>query len=396
MTSLQAAGPRTWRRVGLPFLVLRVAGQAAEFVAFVLLARRLAPAEFGQLSIVFLFARYLGLVGDWGASIRGARDVARGDDAASIDALIRRREVVTLVLAAGFAAVTAAIAGAPLALLAAVVLARGLNRDWLSLGRERGLLSGASSTAQGIAVMVFALAAHTLGQGAGAVAAGYLVGLVVSIALNRRRGRTARSDARGAQRVDGWILGSVLADQVTISADTFLLAALRSTSAAGIYAAVYRIPNAWMTLVGLTVLGMLAPTTRRIRDATRAEVRTLHRRSLRVGVGAAAVIFASAIPGYFLVSIAFGHAYDRGRAPLVVLLAATGVMAYGASMHSLYVALAKDRDIFTWSLGGAVVNLAANAAFIPLWGMMGAAMATLLAQTFLVAVLAVRLHRLTA
>lgn len=391
---VQAAGPRTWRRAGLPFLVLRVVGQAGELLAFVFIARQLAPAQFGRLSIAFLFARYLSLIADWGASIRGARDVARGDDAASIDALIRRRMTATAALSVVFALVTGIVGGVGLALLASVVVARGLNRDWLALGRERGPASGASSMAQGAGVLGFAVFARTPSQAALAIAAGYLVGLVVSLVVNARPHASGVDGA--AAGVDGWMLGSVLADQVTISADTFLLAALRGTSAAGVYAAVYRIPNAWMTIVGLTVLGTLAPTTRLVRDATRASIRALQRRSLRIGLFAGGTILLSAVPAYFIVSVVFGSAYDRGRAPLIVLLVATAVMAVGASLHPLYVALARDRDIFTLSCGGAAVNLATNVVAIPVWGMMGAAMATLVAQVFLLALVFVRLRRLAS
>jgi O-antigen/teichoic acid export membrane protein len=391
--SVQAAGPRTWRQVGLPFLILRVAGQAGEFAGFVVLARALAPQAFGRLSVVFLVARYLGLVGDWGASVRGARDVARGDDRATVDALLRRRLHVSLALTVAFAAVTTAVAGWALALLACVVLARGLNRDWLSLGHERGIASGVGSVAQGGGLLVFALLGDTPGQAAAAVSAAYVLGLAVSLAVNRRPRQPADARARDVG-VDGWILGAVLADQVTISADTFLLAALRSASAAGIYAAVYRIPNAWMTLLGLAVLGMLAPTTRRVGAASRDDLVAVYRRAVRVGATTAGVVLLSILPSVVFVTLAFGHAYDRGRTPLCVLLVATALMAVSASLHPLFFALARDRDIFVLSLGGAVVNVAANLIAIPLWGITGAAGATLLAQAFLLGVIVVRLRRL--
>lgn len=386
---------RSWRQVGLPFLVLRLGGQAGEFVAFIVLARDLDAASFGRLSMAFLVARYLGLVADWGASVRGARDVARGDDAEAIDALLRRRERVATFLTAAFVAGAFALGGQPYVSLAAVVAARGLNRDWVSLGQGRGHASGASSMAQGAALLALTVVVRTPAQAAAAVAGGYLVGLVVSLGANRHLTRPdAEHRGQPNPRVDGWFLGAVLADQVTISADTLLLGWLRDASAAGIYAAVYRIPNAWMTLIGLTVLGVLPRTTKLLAGGSHEDTKGLRRQAIRAGSIAGAIILTSAVPAYLLVPIVFGEAYASGRTPLLILMVATAVMAIAASMHPLYVALAKDRDVFTLSFAAALVNLAANAIAIPAWGMVGAAMATFATQTMLLAIVVVRLRQL--
>jgi O-antigen/teichoic acid export membrane protein len=370
--------------------MLRVCGQAGEFAAFVVLTRQLSPHDFGRLSVAFLVARYLGLISDWGASVRGARDVARGDDPRSLNALIVRRTRVSLALSAAFALGAVLLGSAAYAPMALVVLARGVNRDWLSLGRERGYASGASSITQGSALVAFTVFAHTPAQAAAALAAGYVAGLMVSLLLNPH----PKATGHGSVRVDGWILGAVLADQVTISADTLLLAFIRTSSVAGVYAAVYRIPNAWMTLIGLTVFGAVASTAKRVAQGTHEEAKALQRRAVGVGAKAAAAILASAVPAYFLVPVVFGHEYASGRVPLVILMAATALMALAASMQPLYLALAKDRDVLVVAATGAVVNVCVNAVAIPLWGMNGAAFATLIAQATLLTMFATRLRRL--
>jgi len=62
-------------------------------VAWVLLARRLGSEQFGQLSVWFLSARWLGLVADWGAAQYGSRDVAAGDVRSTIHLRDRRTEI---------------------------------------------------------------------------------------------------------------------------------------------------------------------------------------------------------------------------------------------------------------------------------------------------------------
>jgi hypothetical protein len=94
------AGGRRLRSVVGPYTALRLVGQGTELIGFVVLARRLAPAAFGQLTIVFLVCRYAGVVGDWGALTRGARDVAADGRHGSVRTYVRRRERATSVAAA--------------------------------------------------------------------------------------------------------------------------------------------------------------------------------------------------------------------------------------------------------------------------------------------------------
>src|SRR5205823_10813833 len=130
-----------WGRLALPRLLLRVGGQGTEFVAWVVFARRLGTADFGRLSVAFLLCRYGGLVADWGASVRGPRDVAADRDPAVIHALARRRTTAALALSAAFLAGAVATSHRDLAAVTAVILAGGASRDWLALGNERGVRS---------------------------------------------------------------------------------------------------------------------------------------------------------------------------------------------------------------------------------------------------------------
>jgi O-antigen/teichoic acid export membrane protein len=368
----------SWRRVGLPFTVLRVLGQGAEFVGFVVLARRLGAADFGRLSVAFLLCRYAGLVADWGASVRGVRDVAAGNRPEAIHALARRRFFVTLVLGAVYLAVTAGLGRWALVPLVVTIAARGLNRDWLALGRERGMLAGTPAAAQGLAIMAGAFLVHSNRWAAVPIAMGYGAATVIS----RLSNPLPRVTSTERVPVDGWLLIAVLADQIVASTDTVLLALLRSAREAGIYAAVYRIPNAWLTVIGLTVAGMVPATARALKsDAT--VVRQLRDRALRIGVISGVGLAATIPVSYFVVPVIFGDAYRPGRVPLMILLAATAVTVAAAPLHPIYISLARDRLQAGISVAAAALNLIANLAVVPLFGMNGAATTTLAAQLFL-------------
>ncbi len=370
-----------WRVTTLPYLVLEGIGQGTEFVGWVLLARRLGAHDFGVLIVAVLVCRYGGLIADWGASIRGVRDVAEGRHPTVIRALNRRRVRATAVLSVVYL-VGAAAAGRPrLMPLVVMLVCIGLNRDWIALGREKGARSGLPALMQGLVMLGIALVSSA-SQPAVAPTLAYGCGLLLSISLNR----LPPAEQGGGTSVDGWMLMAVLATQVLSSADTFLITAFLSASSAGIYAAVYRFPNGWLALL-VILRGGLLPLATSIRRDHPEQFDVLRRASLRWSTRSAIGLVGLIPVFYVAISIVYGHEYDPGRWPAVVLLASTALATATAPLHHLYLAFGDDRS-YAWTLvGAAAVNLALNLAFIPLFGLIGAATATLAANALLAAIL---------
>lgn len=368
-----------WARAAAGFAGLRLVGQGAEFVAFVLFARHLGPDGFGRFWLAFLAARYLGLVGDWGASIRGARDVAGAVGADLHLALVRRREVASSVLAVGFVAATLAIGHPDLAWLALCVAGRGMNRDWMSLGAADGARAGLPAAVQGLALVILATVARGVLDPAAAVGAAYALGLVVSRHLNPLPHGSATAER---VRVNGWGLSAAIADQVSLSADSFLLALLLSTMAAGVYGAVYRLPNAASTVLGLVITVVTAGITEAVaRDPMSRGA--LRRRSLRTSALAGMAVFALAPVAVLLVEPVFGAEFRAGRSAAGILTVALGLVCAGAPLHSLVLADHRDRDYAVGLMSAAALNVLLNLVLIPHWELTGAALATLGSVLFL-------------
>ena len=214
------------------------------------------------------------------------------------------------------------------------------------------------------------------------IGAAYVVSAILSVLLNRLQHRRAAPGVTA----DGWLLLAGLADQVFLTADALLLAVLVSTRVAGIYSAVYRIPNAWMTVVGLLITGLLPGITRRLTQHP-DELARLRRRALQMG-GAVAVVVVVSIPiAYALVPVVFGSAYESGQIPMCILLGASAVMTCTAGLAPIYYATRPDRLIALWLTVAATLNLAANLVVIPIFGMTGAAIVTFATQVLLSAFL---------
>lgn len=358
-----------------PYTLIRVAGQGLEFGAFVLMARRLGPAGFGGFSVAFLAARYLGLIGDWGASIRGARDVAAARPVAVILALARRREFVTIAVCVVFVAACVAVGRVEFAPLAGTIAARGIQRDWVALGRGMPVRSSLPQAVQGSLALASVVLVSTPGGAALGVGAAHLAALAVSLRLNRLPRRTPGQ----APRIDGWLLCATLADQVTISADTLLIAALRTEQEAGIYAALYRIPSAITTVVGLLVLAAVPKMTSALSTEAYLLAR-MRRRGIVLGGGAAAAIAIASVPLVKSSALLFGEAYKGGETALMILLLATAVATLAAPLHPLVLALERDRLQAAFTGASALLNIAGNLLVVPTYGMTGAAVMTLATQ----------------
>ena len=371
-------------RTSAPLVGLRAAGQGAEFVAWVVLARRLAPHAFGELSVGFLACRYAGLVADWGASIRGSRDVARTTIGEIPIGLVRRRRAASIALTAVFVLVTLGTRRAYLLPLIGVLLNRGLNRDWMALGRERGFRAGLPSLALGIGALVGSLLSQSQLGAAVAIGVGYAGGLVVSLALNRMD----KPWSTTAEPVDGWILLNTVADQFLITGDTLLLAVLRGSRDAGIYAAVYRLPNAWMNLAGILAAGMIPVVTASAREGA-DQLAAIRRTLIRIGAGLGILVLLSAPLLYWAIPPVLGVEYEDGRVPGLLIMIATAAFVAYLPLTALHLAAGRDRAFALTSLGGATISLSLDLLLIPMFGMNGAAAC---AATVFIALLAVHLR----
>ena len=124
----------------------------------------------------------------------------------------------------------------------------------------------------------------------------------------------------------------MLANQITSSTDTVLLNFLRSASQAGIYAAVYRIPNGWLAALAL-MMGSLLPMATSSHHEDREGHLQLRSRSLRLSAIGALLILAVTPLSVWLVPVLFGSSYASGRLPLAILMVATALITFVAPLH---------------------------------------------------------------
>jgi len=222
--------------------------------------------------------------------------------------------------------------------------------------------------------------------GAWVLAAGYGVGLVLSVALNRGSAvRSTDAGAAGIMAENGqaspyaWLLVASLAIQITSSFDTVIVAALLGPSAAGVYAAVYRFPNTIIAVAGGLASVFLPTATASFHGDPEGHRRLLRNASIASTVGAGIVLLVTPV-FVFCVPLLLGPAFAVGQAPLAILMVSTVAILAAAPWHTLLVAAGRDRIYAMIVLTGAVANIILVRSLTPSFALVGAASATLVVQ----------------
>ena len=390
-------GERNDAAVGRSFLKLGAGEAAARLISFsatVYLARLLGADSYGVIVLATAILLYVACVSDCGVDLLGVHDVARDPAALArlAPAYLGARLLVAIALSVLLAGVGLLVFPRPegpvLAGYAAVLLPLALGTRWVHLGLERsGRAALARVLSEGLAALLIVLLIHGPGDllrapliqlAAESAAALLLLGL-----LPRGSGPprlTFRKSVIAALFQRSWpIVAHTLLGLLIFNSDFFFLRIYRDSATVGHYAVAYTLVSFFLNLGGSYEMSLLPAITRLGRE--RSEQRRLYGSALaQVFTGALPVAIGGCLLAGPLVALVFGAGYAASAAPLRVLIwcipiavfrnvAQTGLIAHGQQAQLLRTA--------GWAAG---LNVALNAALVPLWGMVGAALITVLTE----------------
>ena len=248
--------------------------------------------------------------------------------------------------------------------------------------------------------------AISLGLGAVGAAIGYLAGLLASNILTRSKQTLDRGTDSGGGEFRArqlWEYGVPLSInslmlQVVHLSDRFLIALFLGESAAGAYAAIYDLSQQTIALflratanasVPLIFKAALENEQKRLASYLRENLALL----LTIGI-AGIVLFWEVVPA--LVSRLIGAAY-RESLPLLMPIIAAATVAVGLRTHHFLLPLMiKKKTVLAVpaSFVAMLTNVLANLWLIPRMGLLGAALATLVAYAVLLAITGLQTRRL--
>ena len=388
------------------------AASAVMLVALLMVAGRLLPpAEYGKFSFALALATIVETLMDIGLGPITVRTVARDRDGAG--ALFRH--ILGLKLVWVVLGLTVLLVAAPLLrtdpaviracyllglssairsyLLSVRGLLQGLNRfdlEAVTVVADRGLLLGLGTLALlgGFGLYGLSLAF---------VVARLLMFVVVTLVVTRVAGSAAPTFDRAIWRelqAAALPLGFFM---ITLNLytyiDTVILGLMRSDAETGWYAASYRVYEGLMYAPSV-MAAVLTPRFSYLFVHDGDALRTLFRRSL----GASAVLAIAVGGGGLLlarpmVTLLFGPGYEPAIAPLQVLAGGSLFVFCTWILHAAAISSNLDGRLVATTAVGLVTNVALNVAFIPRYGITGAAWATVVAEAVTVTLLFVQVHR---
>jgi O-antigen/teichoic acid export membrane protein len=384
---------------GLRLLVLRLAQYVLLFVSGLVLARTLGPTGRAHYALPLALAVCVQLLVSLSLEYSTGRMLARRE--ATVVELARLLMAANLVL--GGVGIGASIAvgllarGAWLgdASASAVVIAAATIPFGLAQMASGGLLVrlgalraygwtvvGAAVLQLGLMVSLSSFGRLTPDLALVATFAGYAASAAgLTLVLLRRIGRVAlvpRLDMRLVQQAvrQGLALHlSTIGMYLNFRVDLFLVAALLSAHEAGLYSLA-------VSLAEFVFLGAftLAQSAMRVQTEESEEVAASYtlrfvRRSWLLAVVLAAL---TSIAAYPFVLLAYGSEWTPSVAPLVVLTLAAVAMTLEAPLRTFLVRVLRPGAFWVPATSALAVNVGANLALIPIWGITGAALASLI------------------
>jgi O-antigen/teichoic acid export membrane protein len=370
--------------------------RALSFIAMLVVARRLGPAMYGVVGVASGIMLYLNQVVDAGVELSGVPAVARQRDNAGLSDLVASVLTARAVIAAALTIVVVVVGlfalpqpdGSVLALYAPGLVFVAAGTRWVFLGLQQSSrvaiarIAGESST-----LLLVLIALREVGDVAivpiatllgGAVAAvvmlGGLPGLGIRarLSFDRHPGRAIL--ARGPQLVGFTLLGLLL-----FNADLIYLRFVTGQSAAGYYAAAYTLIAFCANLSAVWAQSVLPALARSDSDAARDDV---YARAMML---AFAVSLPVAVGGILtatpLITLVYGIDFVPAVRPLVWLLPAIPLGALReVTVAGLLSSEDGERHLIRTNAITVLINLGLIIPVIPKYGMLGAAIVTLVTE----------------
>lgn len=376
------------------------------FLVVLVLARVLGEDGYGLYAVIFAWVTVLSIPAQFGLPNLVVRETARIGVSAhpgAVRGLWRRAiwvvlvaSAVILVAALGWAQVgglspltqAALLAGLlliPLRAMAGVFSAglRGLGRVITGQLPEFVLRPGLFLVLVGGAVWLAAGAALTARDALWLHLAAAGVALVFAMVMLARHA-PARGEGDGnplglhAMLVSSGTLGLIAGAQVlNQNLDVIMLGALSDTATAGVYkvaASTAILATFALQAINQVLMPRIAAAHAR---GDRAAMQRLARKSARlILLSAVLATVVLVVMGEWLLGQAFGAGYAAGYPVLVILLVGQLGNALCGSVISILNMTGHERDTLAGVVVACVLNVALNAVLIPLYGAMGAAIAT--------------------
>jgi O-antigen/teichoic acid export membrane protein len=372
-----------------------ITGSVFNALLVIYLARALEAESFGYLAYATAFVFYLFNFVDLGLSTYGIRQIARDASAAAeyVSNIISFRLLMALGLFAAFAALTFLTAGAPalkwiMALSALMLFTTALASEWAFQGMEKMhmvFISFAVTSALqlGLAVMFVKGPADAIRVPAIAV----LAPLPVIAVFLRRLGFRLRISSLDLGSIKAYLSSAIVIWAISVFAQSYngldivLLGIFRPAAEVGCYTVARRIVGAVAVLMVL-LAGAVLPRLSRTFGSDIAQFRRATAKFLKISILMVVFVFLplAAFSGR-IISLTVGPEYLAASVPLKIMCCALTLVMFNLPFSTGLIAACCEKDVLKQAFASALVSLILNFVLMPKYGMIGASIAFLSAES---------------
>jgi O-antigen/teichoic acid export membrane protein len=365
------------------------------FAISVYLARILGAQGYGVIALAMGVTLYLSKIADFSIEVIGTRELAKAPDSVSnlASAVTSVRLVLAAVLAAAAILVTQLIAKEPertiMSLYFLSVLPIAGNTKWIHLGLENARPVGFSRiVGEALSLGLVLGLVHGKGDLWGAPVARIAgeVCFAVLLALMLRKRNCVfglRWDLSIALPVFVQalpVLGHTLLWLIIYNSDLIFLRLFRDGESVGYYAAAYMLIS-FLANIGISYGMSLLPTLTRLGAKTVEERSLYHAALVDVYAVCLPISVAGCILASRLITFGFGEGYTSSVPALRVLIWCIPLLLLRTVPWVALLAREKQNLIFRAVLYSVIANLTLNLLLIPRYGIIGAAVATVVTES---------------
>ena len=363
------------------------------------LARYLGPEQFGLLNFATAFTGLFGAIATLGLQGTVVRDLVRDPSGkedtlgtAAILQFLGGLFAYGLILATIFwfraddtlAKAIVAILGSVMLFKASEVAVYWFESQVLSkytVWVQNGVFLVFAGIKVGLILQNAPLVAFACAMMAEALAVALLMLLMLDLRGPRISRLTASFKRTKTLLADSWpLLLSGIAIMIYMKIDQIMLGQMIGDEAVGIYSAAVRVSEVWY-FIPMAIVASVFPA---ILEAKKRSEKQYYSRLQRLYDLMVWLAILVAIPMTFLstsiVTLLFGDAYAQAGSVLAIHIWAAVFVSLGVASGKWF--LAENRQMLSLqrTVMGAVVNVGLNLLFIPLYGVLGAAVATVIGQ----------------
>ena len=185
------------------------------------------------------------------------------------------------------------------------------------------------------------------------------------------------------------IFGTSIASSIYMTMDTTMLGAMSGDKATGIYTAAVKINTVVSTLIGTISSTILPRVSYYIGNGLKKEYEKLMQASMDILMMIAMpVAIGMMCTSDILILLFSGAEFLPGSTAAKILSAKVVIAAINRVLaYQICIPYKRDKEVLLSTSGGALFNLIANAALIPIWGVNGASIATFFSEAVVLIIL---------